>query len=119
VNEKAIVLTVEAMLSLLLFAVIATLPLQSQETSLAELLILQKENDLLKVWLLQESLPSEAEMLKDFETVFPQSSGTIEVDGKKIEVARKQADSASKIVSTAIFFDSALQRHEIRLTVYN
>ena len=116
-NSKALALTIEAILALLMVASIASFPVQQQKTDLLELLVLQKENDLLRIWLSEGEL-GEAEMASDFEFGFPQSNGAIEFNGKKIEIKKFAYGSESSVSSEALFYLRNGELAELRITVY-
>ncbi len=116
-NKKAFALTIEAILALLAVAAIASFPMQPQKTDLLELLVLQKENDLLKIWLGEREL-GEKELASDFEFAFPQLDGAIEFNGKKIEIKKFDYKTERKISSSALFYLENENLVELRITVY-
>lgn len=115
-NKKAFALTIEAILALLVVASIASFPMQAQKTDLLELLVLQKENDLLKIWL-QEEL-DEKEMASDFEFAFPQQNGEIEFNGKTIKIKKFGYETKRSISSSALFYLANGNLAELRITVH-
>lgn len=115
-NKKAFALTIEAILALLIVASIASFPMQAQKTDLLELLVLQKENDLLKIWL-QEEL-DEKEMASDFEFAFPQQNGTIEFNGKTIEIKKFGYETNRSVSSSALFYLANGNLAELMITVH-
>lgn len=116
-NEIAFALTIEAILALLVVAAIASVPIQQQKNSLFELLLLQKENDLLKLWLSEKEL-SENEMKKDFEFVFPALAGEIRVGKKTVKIFSSTGKRES-ISSSTMFLTKEGTMEELRITVYN
>ena len=117
-NCRGIYLTFEAMLSLLILFAIISIPLQNEPQGLNELHILQKENDLLKAWLFERDFDLE-EMKKDFEFVFPNSSGEIEIENERIAVG-KPAGKRREIHSASGFvLDEKLNAVEIRISIYS
>ncbi len=115
---KGFYLSTEAILSLALLSalLIAQPPLQAPaDAGLEELHVLQRENDLLKVWLMEASF-DEKEMRHDFMFAFPGNSGKIAVDGVETVVGEEGKEG---IASSLLFFDSEMQEHRIRLTVFD
>jgi len=117
-NSLAFVLTIEAILALLVVAAIASFPAQQEKTSLFELLLLQKENDLLKLWLMDKEL-DEKEIVDDFKLVFPNLDGAIEFDGKKIEIKNNGLNAKNKTSSSALFYSKDGRLSELRVAVYH
>ena len=116
-NHRGIYLTFEAMLSLLILFAIISIPLQNELQGLNELHILQKENDLLKAWLSKRDFDLD-EMKMDFEFVFPNSSGEIDIGNERIAVG-KPAGKRREIHSASGFaLDNKLNAVEIRISVY-
>jgi hypothetical protein len=117
-NEHALAIAIEAIFALLLAATIASFPIQENNNAkVEELLILQKENDLLKVWLQQQTL-QEKELLSDFEFVFPNRTGTISVAGKKIEIKKNNTFFQKIISSSAFCLSENSELLELRIAVY-
>ena len=71
-SKKGFVFSLEAMISLLLFALILFSLPQKEAFSLKELTITQQENDLLRVWSAKES--SEQEMIFDIQQMFGENA---------------------------------------------
>lgn len=117
-NESAFVFTIEAVLALLAVAAIAGFPVQTEKTDLFELLLLQKENDLLKIWLSESEL-KESELVSDFNFVFPLLNGHIEIDGKKTEINNSEAKTQNSVSSGALFYSKEGRLAELRIAVYN
>lgn len=117
-NNLAFVLTIEAILALLVVAAIAAFPAQTEKTDLFELLLLQKENDLLKIWLEEETL-DENTLASDFKFVFPQLNGAIEFEGKKIEIGKQYSEAKNSVSSSALFLEKDSRLSELRITAYN
>lgn len=105
----------EAIVSMLLLIMLLSLPLPQQRNYLNDLHAFKKENDLLLLWMQQGSSLSLVEMQQDLRFAFPGRSGKILVDGKQLEIGRGHGKS---IASEIVFFDSGMQKHEIRLTVF-
>ncbi len=116
-NSNAFALTIEAILALLVVAAIASFPMQAQKTDLLELLVLQKENDLLKIWLAEREL-GEKELASDFEFAFPQLNGAIEFNGKTTEIKKFDYKTKRSISSSALFYLENENLAELRITVY-
>lgn len=108
----------EAAVSLLLFSA-AVLALQPPPAkSLSDLYVLQKENDLLKIWVKEAKFEIQ-EMEKDFLFSFPGRHGFVSINGKTFEAgtpenARECGDFA---VSQAFFLDENLKKTVLRVGV--
>lgn len=110
-------LTFEAMLGLLILFAILSIPMQDRQQNLHELHILQKQDDLFKMWLSEGKFNPE-EMQRDFEFVFPNSSGFIEIGDQKSAVGKKR-EKYLKIYSTSGFaLDERLNAIEIKISIY-
>lgn len=104
-NCNGIHLTLEALLSLILLVLFISVPFYSGEKNgkkLDGLYIIQKENDLLKVWMQEKEL-NEDVLKEDFEFVFPENNGVIEINGKKLGIG-KSFGTKEVISSKASFF---------------
>ncbi|RLG18090.1 hypothetical protein DRN67_04555 [Candidatus Micrarchaeota archaeon] len=113
--NRGFYLSTEAIISLLLLGALLALETPKEKPGLTELHILQKENDLLRTWLLEGSFDEKA-MEQDFLALFPNSAGIISMDGKETIVGRR---GSTAIASRLVFFDSALEKHEIELIVFD
>lgn len=107
--------SLEAAISLLALAiiVISASGFTSQE-SMIEIIILQKENDLLKVWA-KQGIPEEKKVVQDFLFVFPEQSGKIIVNGKEVWIGEEKEQAIS---SRIVFFSPNLEKTEITLIVF-
>ncbi|MCX6798668.1 MAG: hypothetical protein NTW59_01055 [Candidatus Diapherotrites archaeon] len=114
-RSNGLYFTADALLSLLLLSALLALPAQQQEADWSQLLALQKENDLLKIWAAEGMPFNEVEIISDAQFVFPGSGMKITLDGKEIPLG---AETGSAIASEIIFFDSGMQKHTIQLAVY-
>lgn len=116
-KRRGIYLAFEAVLSLLILFAILSIPMQDEQQNLHELHILQKQDDLLKMWLSEGNFNPE-KMWGDFEFVFPNSSGFIEIGDQKIAVGKKR-EKYLRIYSTSGFaLDERLNAIEIRISIY-
>ena len=113
--RKGFYLSLGELIALLLVAsALLALP-ESEEPSFKELVVLQKEHDLLKVW--GKTLEfEEKELVQDFQEVFPNRSGFVEIDGKKLSVGEKQ--EASLVVAEGWLFDSTMNLRHLRIGVF-
>ena len=111
--RKGFYLSLEAGISLLIlvFILVAAIGV-GNNTDLKELYILQKENDLLKMWA-KEGI-SEKGMVSDFEFAFSGSCGFLEIDGKK----SGGNCLGNSVASSAIFVDENLQKRKVTLNVF-
>lgn len=106
--------SMEALLSLLLLAAMLLTVREAKGPSLENLYILQKENDLLKLWA-KEGIPAGEEMTGDFELAFPGRGGEIRVNDIIIPIG----DSSKEAVSSEILFiDSHLNKTKVVLAVF-
>ena len=116
-NRRGIYLTFEAMLSLLILLAIISIPMQNKMENLDELHILQKENDLLKAWLFERAFDLDG-MREDFEFVFPNSSGEIEIGKEKIAVGKPVGKHREIYSASGFALDEELNAVEIRISIY-
>jgi len=88
-NEKGFSFTLEALISFSVLILILTVPVQKEKSDLEKIYSIQKEHDLIKVWIKEKNF--EEKILKeDFRKMFPFQKGKIEVEGKKIEIKGKE-----------------------------
>lgn len=86
-DSRGFYLAIEALVSMALLAMILALPIEANANDYRELYILQKQSDLLKVWMAQGSLELDSEkMVSDFEFIFPGHAGILDIDGSEIEI---------------------------------
>ena len=109
--KRGIVFSFEALIALLFFATILISLPSIPDTSLKELLILEQENDLLKVWSID--FPNEFEMKNDASLMF--ENYELFLDNKKIygNISKKNS-----IASEIIIVDDNLVERIIRIVVY-
>lgn len=111
ISCKGFLFSLEATISIMLFLLMITTLPQVQNSSLKELLILQQENDLLRVWSAKET--NTTEMLKDVELMF----------GKNAEVwinetqLTKSTLLKNSIASEGIILDNNLKENKIKIIV--
>lgn len=104
----------EAALSLLVLAAVILSTPSAESPNLQNLLILQKEHDLMRVWA-RNGIPEIEEMELDFRFAFGNRSGKIEVDGQAVSIGPESEEAVSAQME---FFDSRLNRKRITLTVF-
>ena len=114
--NRGFYLSLEALLSLIALTALIAIPAGQPATTLDDLYVFQKENDALKVWAAQ-GLPGEEEMAGDVAFVFPGQYAELMVNGKIIAVGTPKG-TGTGISSELHFFDSALNEHVVRLTVF-
>jgi len=116
IGKNGIVFSFEATIAILFFGIILiTLPTPS-ENSLKELLLVQQENDLLKIWGI--NFPSESEMIEDTQLMFKKFD--LFIDNKQI-FSFSNTDpeiSNESIASEGIIVDEYLVERKIRIVVY-
>ncbi|MFA6064723.1 MAG: hypothetical protein WCW44_03215 [archaeon] len=111
-SKKGFVFSLEATISLILFVLLLIALPTHQNSSLKELLILQQENDLLRVWSAKESSPQE--MLMDTKLLFGET-GELWINETQLNKAKSEKNS---IASEGIILDNSLVENKIRLIVY-
>jgi hypothetical protein len=111
--NRGFVFTFEAILALLLFALMLfAIPTQSN-TNLEELLILQQSNDLLRVW--SQSYPNEQELINDTKLVF-QDKAIVKLNDKGLTTCFGK----NKIATEGVLLDNLLIENKITIIVcYN
>ncbi len=106
-------LSFEAIISMALLGILLSSPLQESRPGLENLHIFKKESDLLLLWT-KDDTPELKEIAADFELAFPEKSGAIYFDGKKIEIG----EFAGKAISSKVIFFRQMQKHELRIVVF-
>ncbi|MDO8648059.1 MAG: hypothetical protein Q7R70_06645 [Candidatus Diapherotrites archaeon] len=114
--SRGFAISFEALTSLFaFFLLLSAIPASnSQAQGLKELYLLQKSNDLLKVWALKHDFSTE-ELLSDLAFVFPENCVVLKQN--KIPLNSCKATGAF-ITAKAGIFDSFLNLQEIELVVY-
>lgn len=115
-NSRAFHLSIEAIFSLLVLALLLSMPLPAADAGLERLQLLQKQQDLLAVWLVGGDFGS-AEMKSDFEFVFAGRAGIIEFAREKLEIG-VPPDGCAVSTAGVHYLDSAMKLQEITLTVF-
>jgi hypothetical protein len=111
-KKKGFAFSFEAIIALMLFSIMLfTLPEQTNP-SLKELLILQQENDLLKVW--SATNWNEQEIITDTKSIFGDNS-EIWINENKILSCKERKNS---IASEGTLLDSILIEKKLRIIVY-
>lgn len=114
------VFTMESSISAMLFAVVAFSALGlfcfSEGPRTEELIILQKEHDLLKIWLLER--PPKEEMVNDAKEMFGERFSLI-IDGKKVFDGNIGRENSNAISSKLLILDKNLKETEIILIAYD
>ena len=108
--NKGFVFTFEAILALLLFALMLySIPLQ-KNSNLQELIIIQQSNDLLRVW--SQSYPTEQEILFDTKLLF-ENNAEIMLNEKELT----KCIGKNKIATEGIILDDFLIENKIKINV--
>lgn len=114
------VFTMESSIAAMLFAVVAFSALGifyfSEDPRTEELIILQKEHDLLKIWLLER--PTKEKMVSDAKEIFGERFSLI-IDGKKVFDGNKGRENSNAISSKLLIIDKNLKETEIVLIAYD
>jgi len=118
--RNGFVFSLDATLALIIISTIIGIVIVSlsyaEQPTIEELLILQKEHDLMKHWLVTDA--SEQEMVEQLQELFVNEGVRLEVDGITI-FYRENSNSKKAISSRLIIFDKELNAREIVLTVFN
>lgn len=114
-SKRGFAISLEALVSLFaFFLLLSAIPQTAQSQSLEELYLLQKSNDLLKVWALKHEL-SRPELLSDIAFVFPENCVVL----KQNSIALNSCKPTNAFISSkARIFDDFLNLQEIELIVY-
>jgi len=112
VKNNGFWLSFEAIISMALLGLLLSVPLQETRPGLENLHIFKKENDLLLLW--TKNTVKLEEMKKDFETAFPNKSGTVYFDAEKIAIG----EPTEKAISSKVIFFRQMQKHELRIVVF-
>ena len=115
-SNRGFYLSLEAVISFIVLVMIVIAAGSIAHSKNNEIYILQKENDLLKVWFV-DGLDSEMEMRSDFQFVFPNNCKILEVNGVMIFTSEMEC-SGDAVSSSGSFINEFLQVSEIRLTVF-
>ncbi len=111
--RRGIVFCFEALIALLLFGtILITIP-SIKENSLKELLIIQQENDLLRVW--SVDFPEQYEMISDTKIMF--DNFELFLDEEKIY--QNGIVGENSIASEGIIVDNFLIERKIRIVVHS
>jgi hypothetical protein len=106
---KGFVFSFEALISLLIFSLLLiSFPLE-QKKDFTELIVLQQENDLLKIW---NNDFSEGEMKKDLAYL---GKGVLYIDNKLIYGVEKDEEG---VASESIMLDKSLEERKVRIIFY-
>jgi len=110
-KTKGFVFSLEATIALILFVLMLVALPTHNTSSLKELLILQQENDLLRVWSAKQS--STQEMLSDIKLLFGEN-GELWINETQLNKAKVAKNSIS---SEGIILDDSLKENKIRIIV--
>lgn len=115
-SERGFYLTLEAVISFIILVMIVIAAGNVSNSKNNEIYIMQKENDLLKVWFV-DGLDSELEMVSDFEFAFPNNCKILEINGMIIFTSKMKCEG-NAVSSSGKFINEFLQVSEIKLTVF-
>ena len=107
---KGFVFTFEAIIALLLFALMLYSIHPQKNSNLEELIIIQQSNDLLRVW--SQNYPSEEEILFDTKAVFENNAG-VKINEKELTTCTGK----DKLVTEGIMLNDLLIEDKITLIV--
>ena len=80
-KNKGFYLSLEALTSIALLALLISMPLQEKETGLEDLQLFKKENDLLIIWAKRFDWIGEEQIRQELEFAFPGKEAIIIIDG--------------------------------------
>ena len=109
--KKGIVFSFESFIALLFFVTILLSMNYETNTSLKELLILEQENDLLKIW--SVNFPNKGEMINDSKLLF--NNFELFLDEIKIHETKIKKNG---IGSETVIIDKDLVEKKVRIVVY-
>ncbi len=112
-KNKGFWLSFEAIVSMTLLGILLSSPLQESIPGLENLHIFKKESDLLLLWTKEPALELK-KMEADFELAFPEKSGEIYFDNKKIKIG----EPTKTTISSKVIFFRQMQKHELRIVVF-
>ncbi|MDD5148358.1 MAG: hypothetical protein PHH08_02740 [Candidatus ainarchaeum sp.] len=113
-ENKGFFFSLEAVLALAMVSGLLLMQVPEEKKDLHELVVFQKENDLLKIWAKQRSFIPE-KMKKDFEFAFPETGGEIKVNGKATAIGKKTGRAVS---SETGFFGLQLEKTTVSISVF-
>jgi hypothetical protein len=114
IKEKGFSFTLEALISFIVLIAIISIPVQENENNMEKIYTIQKENDLIKIWIKTEEF-SEKGMKEDFRKMFPFQKGEVFIDGKKIEIEGTKGENELK---NSGFYYSQGKLKEISVKVF-
>lgn len=117
-RNRGLYLSFECLFSLLILIMIITTPINFGRESLEEIYVLQKQHDLIKVWIKERDF-SENTLRSDFEFVFPGKSGIIKLGEREIEIGNLEEGYSTKGIAKAYYLNQELELEEMQLIVFS
>lgn len=116
-KTKGFVFTSEAILTLVLAALLILSFQPARAENLDDLALQQKIDDLLIVWTMSDDLKNKnlEEMQKDFKFVFPQNGGELKIGEEQITFGK---EGKNAMVISTFFLGENLQPQTVTLTVF-
>jgi len=114
IKEKGFNFTLEALISLMILIAVISVPIEKNSADLEKIYVLQKENDLIKVWIKTKKF-DEKEMKEDFKKMFLFQKGEIIVKEKKIEINGEKG--LNELKTNGFYFEKE-QVKEISVKVF-
>lgn len=111
-NEKGFVLSLEAVISVLIFMLLLLALPQQKPLSFKELAAIQQANDALRVW--STETPNEGEMAFDLNRILG-NKAELWINEKQIVFSQKANNS---IATEGILLDKMLNERKVRIVVY-
>jgi len=114
VKQKGFSFTFEALLSLVVLVIILSVPVGNKENNLEKIYSLQKENDLIKIWIKTGNF-GEKEITEDFRKMFPFQKGEIMIENRKIKISGKKGET---VLKSSGFYYKNNKLNEISVKVF-
>ena len=114
-NEKAVYLTIEAVIALLAVTALIAAQQTQKTVDFNEVYEMQKQSDLIRVWISTETF-NEEELSADLESMFEGKKARIELENSVIELNKEK--KYSKAISSKGFYWKNSRLNEIKLTIF-
>ncbi len=111
-RKKGFAFSFEAIISLMLFSLMLFTLSTPKQTTLKELIILEQENDLIKVW--SATNWNEQTLIKDTQTIFGKNA-EVWINEKNILQSETKKNS---IASEGTLLDTSLNENKVKIIVY-
>ena len=112
--QKGFYFSLELIIAFIFLALLFSQNIQNNDFLLNEVLVLQKQNDLLKIWTLQKETRPDT-MAYDYQVIFPDRKALIYINGTKLEI---NGNGSKAIASEISFYNSNGLKTKIKLINY-